>query len=127
MTGRPRPFYLNLLQIHLPIGGWVSILHRGSGVLLALAVPGLLYLFMLSLESSAGFAAVTEMLSGGIGFLVLLVLVWAGLHHLLAGLRHLGFDLGWGEEKLTARRTAWAVLVLALLLTGVALLGVGHA
>jgi succinate dehydrogenase / fumarate reductase cytochrome b subunit len=127
MTGRARPFYLNLLQIRLPIGGWVSILHRGSGVLLSLAVPGLLYVFMLSLESSAGFAAVTEMLGGGIGFLILLGLVWAGLHHFLAGLRHLGFDLGWGEEKLAARRSAWAVLLLALLLTGLAFLGVGHA
>lgn len=127
MSGRPRPFYLNLLQIRLPIGGWVSILHRGSGVLLSLAVPGLLYLFMLSLESSAGFAAVTAMLGGGIGFLILLGLVWAGLHHFLAGLRHLGFDLGWGEEKLTARRSAWSVLLLVLLLTGLALLGIAHA
>lgn len=127
MTGRRRPFYLNLLQIRLPIGGWVSILHRGSGVLLSLAVPGLLYFFMLSLESSTGFATVKAILGGGIGFLLLLVLTWAGLHHFLAGLRHLGFDLGWGEAKLTARRSAWGVLLLAVLLTGVAFLGIGHA
>ena len=35
----PRPYFLNLVQIRLPIGGWVSIFHRVSGAALSLAVP----------------------------------------------------------------------------------------
>lgn len=111
-----RPYYLNLLQIHLPIGGWVSILHRASGALLSLLVPVLLYGLMLSLQSPEGFAQVRGFLAGGIGWLVGLLVSWALLHHFLAGLRHLGLDFGWGEGRARARQTAWLVLGLALAL-----------
>ncbi len=121
---KPRPFYLNLIEIRLPIGGWVSILHRVSGAGLSLAAPGLLYLFMLSLRSEADHAAVTGFLTGGIGFLLVVGLIWAVLHHLFAGLRHLGLDLGKGEAKSWARRSARGVLVAALGLTAVLALGV---
>ena len=47
---RPRPKYLNLLQIRLPIPGLVSILHRVSGAVLFLFIPFLLVLFELTLE-----------------------------------------------------------------------------
>ena len=109
-----RPFYLNLLRIHLPIGGWVSILHRASGALLSLLVPFLLYALMLSLRSQEDYAGVVGFMSGGLGLAITLVIVWAGLHHLLAGLRHLGFDMGWGEERQRARQTAWATLIVAV-------------
>lgn len=112
-----KPIFFNLLKMRLPIGGWVSILHRGSGVLLALALPGLLYGFMLSLRSEADFALVSQFLAGGLGWLIGLALLWALLHHFFAGLRHLGFDLGWGEALRPSRRSAWAALLLGLLLT----------
>jgi len=113
---RKRPFYLNLLQIWLPVGGYVSILHRASGVLLSLAIPALLWLWSLSLSSVEGFALVQGMLRGGPGLVLGLVLLWAFLHHLLAGLRHLGFDLGWGESRLAARRSAWLTLLFSLVI-----------
>lgn len=114
---RNRPFFLDLLAIKLPIGGVVSILHRMSGAALSLAIPCLLYTLMLSLRSEQDFAAVREFFNGGVGWLIGLGLVWAILHHFLAGLRHLGFDFGWGEDKALARRTAWLTLGLALLLS----------
>jgi succinate dehydrogenase / fumarate reductase cytochrome b subunit len=120
---KSRPIYLNLLQIRLPIGGWVSIMHRASGAGLSLAVPVLLYVFMLSLRSAEDYADVRAFLSGWFGFLILLGVVWATLHHLLAGLRHLGFDVGLGESKSQARMTAWVVLFAALGLTGLVGLG----
>ena len=118
-----RPFYLNLLQIWLPVGGYVSILHRASGVLLSLAIPGLLWAWSVSLSSAEGFALVQGALRGGLGLLIGCVLLWAFLHHLLAGLRHLGFDLGWGESRLVARRSAWLTLILSIaILVGLTLL-----
>lgn len=119
-----RPFYLNLMQIKLPIGGWVSILHRVTGAGLSLAIPVVLYVLMLSLRSAEDYAAVAGFLSGGFGLLLSVGLVWAVLHHLLAGLRHLGFDIGWGETKERARLTAWATLFAALGLTGILVIGV---
>jgi len=119
-----RPFYLNLMQIKLPIGGWVSIFHRVTGAGLSLAIPVVIYVLMLSLRSAEDFADVAAFLSGGFGLLIVLAVVWAVLHHLLAGLRHLGFDIGWGEARERARLTAWGVLFAALGLTGIFALGV---
>lgn len=115
-----RPHFLDLRRIRLPVGAWVSILHRASGAALALALPGLLYLWMLSLRSPADYAAVAAWLAGGPGRLLWLGAAWAVLHHLLAGLRHLGLDLGLGGGRARARLTARLVLIAALGLTGLA-------
>jgi succinate dehydrogenase / fumarate reductase cytochrome b subunit len=112
-----RPYFLNLLAIRLPIGGITSILHRGSGALLALVTPALLYLLMLSLHSPQGFRTVSAWFDGWFGKLALLACVWALAHHFLAGLRHLGFDLGWGEDRARSRLTAWLSITLALAVT----------
>jgi len=117
-TNRQRPFFLNLMAIRLPIGGVVSILHRASGALLSLAVPCLLYALMLSLRSPEDYAGVRAFFSGGLGWLISLGLIWALLHHFLAGLRHLGFDFGLGESRQTARRSAWLTLVVAVAVVG---------
>ncbi len=118
-----RPYYLDLLRIRLPIGGWVSILHRVSGVLLALAAPLLLYLFMLSLRSAEDYAAVRLLLGGGVGVFFTLGLSWAALHHFFAGLRHLGLDLDWGGDKPRSWQTAWLTLALSGGLAGLLVLG----
>lgn len=118
-----RPFYLDLMRIKLPIGGFVSILHRVTGAVLCLAVPGVVYAWMRSLRSPEDFDAVTRLLGSGLGWLLGLGLLWALLHHFFAGLRHLGFDLGWGEDKATARATAWAVLAAGVGLAGLVVLG----
>lgn len=112
-----RPYYLNLIRIRLPIGGWVSILHRVSGALLSLAVPLLLYGLMLSLRSAEDYAEVIGFLGDGPGLVLLLGAVWSTLHHFLAGLRHLGLDLGWGESRVRARQTAAVTLLVAVVLT----------
>lgn len=103
----------------MPVGAWVSILHRLSGALLALAVPLLLYALMLSLRSAADFARLLAFVDGALGRLLLIGLLWAGSHHLFAGMRHLALDLGWGVQRRRARQTAWACLALGLGLTGI--------
>jgi len=108
-----RPYFLDLAAIRLPIGGMVSILHRASGAALSLALPCLLYTLMLSLRSPEDFQRVADWFGGFFGWIISMGLIWALLHHFLAGLRHLGFDLGWGEDKEVARRTAWLSLLVA--------------
>lgn len=110
----PRPFFLNLVVIHLPVGGFVSILHRATGAVLSLLIPALLWVFALSLRSPEDFEAVLAALHSPLGWLIGTGLTWALLHHLFAGLRHLGFDFGWGESRDTARKTAWLTLGLAI-------------
>jgi succinate dehydrogenase / fumarate reductase cytochrome b subunit len=114
---RPRPKYLNLLQIRLPVPGLVSILHRVSGAALFLMLPVLLVLFELSLESPQTFARFKVVFSHWAIKLLLIGLVWAYLHHLCAGIRHLALDLDYGTELATARASSWAVLAISAVLT----------
>jgi succinate dehydrogenase / fumarate reductase cytochrome b subunit len=108
-----RPVFLNLLQIRLPPAGIMSIGHRASGVVLVLCIPLLASLFGESLRGPTGFADSAQLLSGGWTRLLLLVLTWALLHHLFAGIRHLLLDLDIGMDKPVARQSAWVVMIAA--------------
>jgi succinate dehydrogenase / fumarate reductase cytochrome b subunit len=44
-------------------------------------------------------------------------LVWAYLHHLCAGIRHLALDLHYGTDLPAARATSWAVMAISIVLT----------
>ncbi len=105
-----RPVYLNLYRIHLPLAGWVSILHRASGALLFLALPLGVWALSVSLTGEAGFRRVAGGLTLPPGKLLVLLLVAAFTHHLFAGLRHLALDAHWGVGLRRARQTSLAVL-----------------
>jgi len=120
-TTKQRPKYLSLqailFEIRLPLAGWISILHRVSGVLLFASGIWLLFLLDRSLSSAAGFASIQHYLSYSLVKLSLLVLVWAYCHHLCAGIRFLLLDLHKGIDKASARRSSIVVLIVSLLLT----------
>lgn len=120
---RPRPVYLNLLAIRLPLPAFVSILHRASGALLFLAgIPFLLWAVQRALVSADAWAGIQGMAAHPLGKLFLLVLAWAYLHHFMAGIRHLLMDLHLGVTLQGGRRSGAIVLVVSLLLTlGVAI------
>jgi succinate dehydrogenase / fumarate reductase, cytochrome b subunit len=112
----PRPVFLNLLRIHMPVTALASIAHRLAGLLLALLIPIVLYLLDLSLRGQDGFDQAIEWLRLDAVRLLLLIPIWALSHHLLAGLRYLLIDIGIGVELGTARHTARLVSIGALLL-----------
>jgi len=120
-TDKQRPKYLSLqailFEIRLPLAGWISILHRVSGVLLFASGIWLLFLLDRSLSSAAGFSSIQRYLDFTLVKLSLLVLVWAYCHHLCAGIRFLLLDLDKGVDKASARASSIAVLVVSLLLT----------
>lgn len=114
---KPRPKYLNLLRIWLPVPGIVSIMHRVSGAALFLFLPFLLTLFEMSLESVQTFARFKATMSHWMIKLIVIGLVWAYLHHLCAGIRHLALDLHYGLEFSSARSSSYLVLAVSLALT----------
>ena len=120
-TRKPRPKYLSLpallFEIRLPLPGWVSILHRISGLMLFLAIVWMLFLLDRSLASQAGFDAVLRYAGLLPVKLSLLVLIWAFCHHFFAGIRYLFLDLDKGVDLPAARLTSWAVLAASLALT----------
>lgn len=127
---RPRFGVMRLIDAtgyRLPLAGFVSILHRGSGMLMFLLLPFILYLLDKSLTSELTFAELQGFTSRTFVKLVILALVWAYLHHFCAGIRHLFMDLHFGLDKDSARKSAVSVLAISLVLaalTGLKLFGV---
>ena len=120
---KPRPVLVNLnpdqlFGYRLPMAGIVSILHRASGaLLLLLGIPFLLYLFQKSITSELSFEVYRGVVGSFFGKLALIVLLWAFLHHLIAGIRYLALDLHIGVEKEKADLSAKVVLGVSLALT----------
>lgn len=117
-VAKRRPVYLDLPRIRQPIPAIASILHRISGALLFfVGVPALLWGVQASLASPEAYEALRAFLSRPLVKLIGLVLVWAYLHHLFAGFRHLAMDVHIGLDLKPARQSATVATVAALLLT----------
>jgi succinate dehydrogenase / fumarate reductase cytochrome b subunit len=115
---RPRPVYLNLLAIRMPPPAVASILHRISGALLFfVGIPTGLWLLQSSLASPDAYASMRSFIGHPLAKLVLLVLLWAYLHHLFAGVRHLLQDVHVASELGPSRQTATLAIAAALVLT----------
>jgi succinate dehydrogenase / fumarate reductase, cytochrome b subunit len=104
----------DLVRYRLPVPGVLSILHRISGALMFLALPAILVLFDLSLRSEASYQRLRDLAGGWVVKSGLVLLAWALLHHLAAGIRYLLLDLDWGVEREAARRSAWVVFAVSL-------------
>lgn len=131
---KTRPVFRNinafedLPSYRLPAAGWVSILHRISGALMFLLLPFIVWLFDKSVSSEISFAKFKSAMNLGIGIypgwfirLTMLALIWAYLHHLIAGLRHLYMDATHSVSREFGRSSAVFTLTVSLGLT--ALLG----
>ena len=123
--------FKDLPTYRLPAAGWVSILHRISGVLMFVLLPLILWIFDLSVSSEFSSARLRSAFSGGSGVilkLLSLALIWAYLHHFIAGLRHLWMDVSHkAVSKSFGTSSARATLGVSLLLTvvlGLKLFGV---
>lgn len=109
--------FAQTVHYRLPLAGIVSILHRISGMLMFLLIPFVLYLLDKSLTSEISFEYFKGFTSHWFVKLVILALVWAYLHHLSAGVRHLLMDLHIGLDKESGRKSAVAVFAVSLPLT----------
>lgn len=116
-----RPVNLDITTLRMPITAIVSILHRISGLLMFLAIPFILYLLQASLTDN-GFRCVHGFVSGGVVKFILWAVMSAAAYHIIAGVRHLFMDLGFGEGKSSARATSYLVLLLSIVI--IVLMGV---
>ena len=128
-TLKPRPVYRNIdvLQImkyRLPPAGIVSILHRVSGVMMFVLMPFIIWMFDTSLTSEISYAQFSAVFAGGVGFVpgwffkwVALALIWAFLHHFIAGVRHLWMDATHAVTKEFGQVSALVTLGLSVVLT----------
>jgi succinate dehydrogenase / fumarate reductase, cytochrome b subunit len=129
MASTPRPVYRNIhvsqiVAYRLPPAGIVSILHRISGALMFLLLPFVIWMFDASVTSEISFDGFASAFVAGVGVvpgwffkLVALALVWAYLHHFIAGLRHLWMDATHSVTKGFGRTSAVFTLAASALLT----------
>jgi succinate dehydrogenase / fumarate reductase cytochrome b subunit len=109
-----RPIYLDLAKIKLPMPGFISIIHRVTGVLLSLSIPFFTYLFGLSLSGEKGFIEASDIIQSPLLIPLLLVLMWGFVHHLFAGIRYLLIDFEIGVERDISNKSSYVVLVAAI-------------
>ena len=127
---KKRPEFRNINALtdlptyRLPAAGIVSILHRISGLIMFLLLPLLVWMFDTSVSSEISFAKFSAAFTVGLGFVpavlvkvVVLGLIWAYLHHLIAGVRHVYMDARHAVTKEFGKSSAIVTLVLSLGLT----------
>lgn len=115
----------DLPSYRLPAAGIVSILHRVSGVLMFALMPFIIWMFDASVSSEISFARFKAAFESGLAFvpgwfikLVALALIWAYLHHFIAGVRHVWMDVSHAAvSKQFGATSAKVVLTLSVLLT----------
>ena len=130
VSTRARPEFRNIHALRdlpsyrLPPAGWVSILHRISGALMFVLLPFIIWMFDTSISSEYSFARFSSAFNNGVWLLpaalvklVALALIWAYLHHLIAGVRHVYMDVRHAVSKEFGRSSALFTLVLSLGLT----------
>ena len=119
MMNKKRPKHLALHKIKLPLPGFVSILHRASGMLLFLSLPLLLWALQASMRSIETYTDLVEILQHPFSKLMLLGLTWSFMHHCCAGIRYLAIDLHLVSNLARARSSSWWVMGVSLLMTGI--------
>ncbi|MGH8231952.1 MAG: succinate dehydrogenase, cytochrome b556 subunit [Steroidobacteraceae bacterium] len=105
---------------HLTVYRWaytmtLSILHRMTGIALALALLGLVAWLVSASVGQAAFESLAPLLLSAPGKIVAALAVTALIYHFCNGLRHLAWDLGFGYERAEARRSAVLVVVVTLI------------
>lgn len=128
-TLKPRPTYRNIhvsqiVSYRLPPAGIVSILHRVSGVGMFLLMPFIIWMFDASVTSEVSHEEFTAVFASGAGAfpgwffkLIALGLIWAYLHHFIAGVRHLWMDMTHAVTREFGHISALVTLGLSVVLT----------
>ena len=112
----------NPLSPHLQIYRWhisslLSITHRISGVINLLSLILIFFwLIILSLGEN-NYELFLILINSFFGKFILIGFSWSMCFHILSGIRHLFWDMGYGFEIKTANITGIIVIILSLFFT----------
>jgi succinate dehydrogenase / fumarate reductase cytochrome b subunit len=116
-VNKKRPINLDLGSMKFPPMAIASVLHRVSGIILFILLPVMIFLLGQSIQSEETFNQIKIKLSEPCYKLVLWAFSAALVYHLLAGIRHMIMDLGFGESLCAGRRSSILVIALAVVST----------
>ena len=117
MSDAGRPLSPHLSVYRWPITMTLSILHRGSGVALSVALIALIAWLLAAASSEAAYREISALAQTLPGRVLLAGFSFSFFFHLLNGIRHLVWDFGLGLEIHQAKASAWLVVVLTFVLT----------
>jgi succinate dehydrogenase / fumarate reductase cytochrome b subunit len=95
----------------------LSILHRLSGVFMSVGIALLVYWLVAAASGSEAYNTALSCFAAPVTKVALFGWLLAFYYHLLNGLRHLGWDMGYGFELAVARKTGTLVFVSSIVLT----------
>lgn len=106
------------LQVYKPqITSVLSILHRITGVALAVGTLLLTWWLIAAASGPEAFTAAQGFIGSWLGLLLLFGWSWALFYHLCNGIRHLCWDIGLGFDLPTVRASGWVVVAASVILT----------
>lgn len=108
------------LSPHLQVYRWqwtmsLSILHRATGVALAVGAIGLVWWLLALAGSEASYAQFMDCARSPLGLFLASAFGVCLVYHFWNGIRHLLWDTTWGLDLPTAFRTGMAVIVLTVI------------
>jgi succinate dehydrogenase / fumarate reductase cytochrome b subunit len=95
----------------------LSIVHRATGVFLALGAFALAFALLAVAGGAGGFDMLEAWAGSPLGVLFLLATAFSLAYHFFNGIRHLLWDIGWGYEIRRVYITGYLVVALSLLST----------
>lgn len=120
MTPAPRPLSPHL-QIYKPqLTSVLSIIHRLTGIALAVGSVPLVWWLFAAADSDAAFAEAQWFWGSWLGSLMLLGWSFSAFYHLCNGIRHLTWDTGCGFELRTVYLSGWIMVGVSTGLTALA-------
>jgi len=117
MSNTERPLSPHLSIYRWPVTMTLSILHRATGVAMAVGLVVLAAWLVSAASGADDYDQFVTLMSTLVGRLLLIGWSFAFFFHLANGIRHLVWDTGRGFEKHQANASAWFVLVAAVVAT----------
>ena len=114
-TNRPLSPHLQIYKL-IPTMA-MSIVHRITGAALYFGTLLVAWWLIAAASGPGYFDFVNGFFGSWFGILVLFGYTWALIHHMLGGLRHFVWDMGYLFEKHTATRLAYATITASVALT----------
>jgi succinate dehydrogenase / fumarate reductase cytochrome b subunit len=115
-----RPLSPHLQVYKIQITSLLSVLHRGTGMVLYGGAVLCALWFIAVARGPESYERMQSFLFHPLGLVILLGVSFSFFYHLCNGVRHLCWDIGIGYDLSTVRRTGWAVIVSSFFLTGAA-------
>ena len=112
---RPLSPHLQIYRVTLTMA--MSIVHRATGLALYVGTLLLVWWLVAAASGPTAYADVQAFIGSFIGRLIIFGYTWALMHHLLSGIRHFVWDLGYGFKPNEREALTWGALMGGISLT----------